>query len=174
VPIRCGCRMTLSPMRVVSKLVVSLLAAFVCASAIAVEMYRWVDDKGVTNISDVVPDKYKKSATKVDSTQFEPDEQSHRAAAARAAATASAAASSPAPALPPTSAGAIGVARQASSAASGAEDCATLQRRYKESQDCFGPQVRTVRGAINGARSDQCTVVVDPSPQCGLPPAPVK
>ena len=49
------------------------------------------------------------------------------------------------------------------------DDCATLQRRYKESQDCFGPQPRTITGAINGARSPDCPVVVDPSPRCGLP-----
>ena len=58
----------------------------------AAEIYRWVDDKGVTNVSDVVPEKYKKVAQRVE-TPPAPDEATRRAAAVRAAAIASEAAS---------------------------------------------------------------------------------
>ena len=157
-----------------------LLAVCLCGVAAAADIYRWVDDKGVTNLSDVVPEKYKKVAQKVE-PPAEPDDATRRDAAARSAATASAAASSAAtaaassPRRVPTTAGSITPSRAASGAGSlspgDGDDCATLQRRYKESQECFGPQPKTISGAINGARSPQCPVVVDPSPKCGLPPA---
>ena len=150
------------------------------AAAGASDIYRWVDERGVTNVSDVVPEKYKNVAQRVDTSQSEIDDVSRRDAATRAAATASAAASGAVPAAAANArqggsvATPLSASRSASSAASGpavadGDDCATLQRKYKESQDCFGPQVRTITGAINGARSPQCQAVVDPSPKCGLP-----
>ena len=65
-------------------------------------MYRWVDEHGVVNVSDAVPDKYKKVAQRVDSGQYEPTEVQRREAAARAAALASdaAGARSASPAAP--------------------------------------------------------------------------
>jgi hypothetical protein len=134
----------------------------------------------VTNISDVVPEKYRKVAEKVETGQTEPDEATRREAVARAAKIASAAASGARPAASAnarqggSTATALSASRSASATAASAsgdsDDCPTLQRRYKESQDCFGGQPRTITGAINGARSPQCPVVVDPSPKCGQPP----
>ncbi len=139
-----------------------------CTAAMAADVYRWVDDHGVTNVSDVVPEQYKKVAQKVD-IALEP-------ARRDAAPVPSSIVASPATSAPRgvgASASAIRPARAASAGSlSGADDyadCAMLQRRYKESQDCFGPQPRTITGAINGARAPQCPVVVDPSPRCGLP-----
>jgi uncharacterized protein DUF4124 len=163
-------------MNTVLRSLAALLAACVFASANAADVYRWVDEKGVTNVSDVVPEKYKKVAERVD-VPVEPL-QIQRTAPAPAAATARPAAlKSAVPAAPPRKAGpglsGITSARPSSAASlspsDDSDDCATLQRRYKESQDCFGPQPRTITGAINGARSPSCPVVVDPSPKCGLP-----
>lgn len=159
---------------------IALLASGAWRVASAADIYRWVDERGVTNVSDVVPEKYKKVAQKVDTSPSEVDDATRRDAAARAASAASAAAvgAGPAAAANARQGGSIATplsaSRSASSAASAAasadgDDCATLQRMYKESQDCFGPQVRTITGAINGARSPQCQAVVDPSPKCGLP-----
>jgi hypothetical protein len=162
------------------RVLAALFAACLWSAVGAGEIYRWVDERGVTNVSDVVPEKYKKVAQKVDTGPLEPDEATRREAVARAAAIASAAASGTGPAAAANArqggsvATPLSASRSASSAASASasgdgDDCATLQRRYKESQDCYGPQPRTITGAINGARSPQCTAVVDPSPKCGLP-----
>ena len=69
-----------------------LCAGLVVLAAQAVEMYRWVDEHGVVNISDVVPDKYKKTAQRVNSSQFDLTDAQRRDAAERAAALASEAA----------------------------------------------------------------------------------
>lgn len=166
-------------MTTISRVVALLFALSLISAAAAAAIYRWIDEKGVTNVSDVVPEKYKKVAVKIDSAQLEPDERSRRDGVARAAAIASAAASGAGPVAAANARQGGSVAtplasRSASSASSAStsgdrDDCATLQRRYKESQDCFGLQPRTITGAINGARSPQCPVVVDPSPKCGLP-----
>lgn len=148
-----------------------LLAVFIVIEAGAAEVYRWIDDKGVTNVSDVVPDQYRKVAERVE-LPAEPDEATRRDAAARSAAIASEAARRPASASRPVPGAARPRGRGPSGIVPGrsaSDDCATLQRRYKESQDCFGSQPRTITGAINGARSPNCRVVVDPSPRCGLP-----
>jgi hypothetical protein len=155
--------------------VAALLAAGVFASASAADVYRWVDEKGVTNVSDVVPEKYKNVAELVD-IPVEPAQIQRRApvTAALSAQPAASRSIAPAPARL-TGPGLSGItsARPASAASlspsDDSDDCATLQRRYKESQDCFGPQPRTITGAINGARSPSCPVVIDPSPKCGLP-----
>jgi hypothetical protein len=164
--------------KLVARVVAALLALALWSAASAVEVYRWVDDRGITNVSDVVPDKYKRVAQKVEFAPVEPDDATRRAAVARAAAIASAAASGAGPTAAANArqggsvATPLSASRSASASASSdrdSDDCATLQRRYKESQDCFGPQPKTITGAINGARSPQCPVVVDPSPKCGLP-----
>jgi hypothetical protein len=160
-------------------IVAALFAVCLWSMAGAVEIYRWVDERGVTNVSDVVPEKYKKVAQKVE-TGSEPDEATRREAAGRAAAIASAAAAGAGSAAAANArqggsvATPLSASRSSSAAAQAlapgdAEECAALQRRYRESQDCFGAQPRTITGAINGARSPQCPVVVDPSPRCGLP-----
>jgi hypothetical protein len=162
--------------KTVARVVAALFALALWSAASAVEAYRWVDDRGVTNVSDVVPDKYKSVAQKVELAPVEPNDATRRAAVARAAAIASAAASGAGPAVAANGrqggsvATPLSASRSASTPSAGdSDDCATLQRRYKESQDCFGPQPKTITGAINGARSPQCPVVVDPSPKCGLP-----
>lgn len=169
----------MSSMTILQKAIAASFVVCLTCAAAAADVYRWVDDKGVTNLSDVVPEKYKKVAQRVE-TPAEPDEPTRREAASREAAIASAAASRPVlpAAISARRGGSVATGMTPARSASGAgslsssgdnEDCATLQRRYKESQDCFGPRPRTITGAINVARSPQCPIVVDPSPKCGLP-----
>lgn len=147
------------------------LSLIVATSALAVDMYRWVDERGVTNVSDAVPDKYKHVATKVDSNQYNLTARQRRAAASEAAGLtgrAAAGALSEAAAPSPAPGRARGVA-PAPARGAAANDCATLQRRYREAQECFAAGPKTVNGTVNAARSPKCPVVVDPSPKCGLP-----
>ena len=63
-----------------------IVAASAAWAAHAADIYVWTDDSGKTHIADSVPEKYRKSATRIDSSQFEPTpEQQREAAAARAA-----------------------------------------------------------------------------------------
>ena len=104
------------------------------------DIYRWVDQDGRVHLSDTVPEQFKKSATRIDSRQYELTPAQRREAEARtardkaqaaerdakAAATAGRAASAAAPA-------------SAVSAEAGTADCATLRRRFAESNECFAP-----------------------------------
>ena len=150
---------------------------FICgillfSSVHATDIYRWVDDKGRTQISDVVPEKYKASATKIDSRKYELSADQRAEAAARAArerasaeegkrrdaleaaAAAASAASGPAPAQTPPRA-----------TVDAKSDCATLHRIYQQSQECFAPYITS-----NGIKPEafaKCTQVVSPSAKCG-------
>jgi len=57
----------------------------VAFAASATVIYRWIDENGRTHVSDVVPEKYKKSATRVDSAQYEAPPESRKEAEQRAA-----------------------------------------------------------------------------------------
>ena len=143
----------------------SLLAALVlsCSPATAADIYRWVDEHGKVHVSDVVPEKYRKSAKRIDSSQFEVSPEDRMAAEQRAAAEraraypkpAAAAAvsptSQPAPAKPPA-----------------ASDCETAHRTYRESTDCFARFVNA-NGSVRAEAFQHCTPVPDPSQRCGPP-----
>lgn len=149
------------------------LSLLMTTSAFAVQMYRWVDEHGVTNVSDAVPDKYKHVATKVDSSQYNLTARQRRAAASQAALLVGRAAAV-APLESAVSSAALRrtgkAAREPAAVASGdGDDCATLQRRYREAQECFAAGPKTINGTVNAARSPQCPIVVDPAPKCGLP-----
>ena len=144
----------------------SLVAALLVGSGVAHagDIYRWVDDHGVTQMGDTVPDAYKSRAKVIGSTQSSVDPQQQKDAEARAAkdaerlkqleASKSAAPSAtvkPQPAAKPP--------------ATNGTDCAALFAAYRASQACYAPYV-TVNG-LNGANG--CTPVPDPSSQCGAP-----
>ena len=146
-----------------------------CLVARASEIFMWVDERGRVQISDVVPEKYRASARKVDSQSFEltPQQraeaqtlaaqdkqkaaqvdadiaaQKRQAAASRRAAGAAADLSRPAP--------------------SRATDCVALQRAYVRSQECFAPYI-TVDGGVKEEAFAKCKAVVDPSGKCGIQP----
>ena len=143
---------------------------------LAADIYRWVDKDGRTHLSDAVPEEYKKSATRIDSRQFElsdgqRQEAEARAAheklqAAEAAEAAKVAARANADSVAAPLAPASGATAASGRPASDASDCATLQRLYKESLECFAPY-RTAKGATKAEAFDKCPVAVDPTPQCG-------
>ncbi|NMM10039.1 MAG: DUF4124 domain-containing protein [Polaromonas sp.] len=138
----------------------------------AADIYRWVDENGRTQISDIVPENYKKSATRIDSRQFELSAEQRREADARAAETAQRMARSDA--IEAANAAAAVAASAASAAAESGPrratkqgtDCATLRRLYRESLACFAPYVTAV-GATKAEAFEKCTPVLDPVAKCG-------
>ena len=145
----------------------------------AADVFRWVDENGRTQISDMVPEKYRKSAVKIDSHRYELSAEQRAEVDARAAAAekdrvaearrkktladaSAAAASAPAPSA------SIGKTAARKPAEAGT-DCATLRRLYRESEDCFAP---FKAGSVTRAEGFQkCTVVENPTPKCGTPAA---
>ena len=150
-----------------------LLASVLALSANAAEIYRWVDENGKTQISDTVPARYKDSAVRVDSKQFELTPERQREAQARAArdkallaspedSRASAAAASGAVALTPGNA--------SSTPAPAGTDCESLQRQYRESQECFAPFINA-NGSLKPQALSTCKAVENPTLKCGSPKA---
>jgi hypothetical protein len=137
-----------------------------CSPATAADIYRWVDEHGKVHMSDVVPEKYRKSAKRIDSSQFEvsPEDRTaaeRRAAADRARAGAKPAAGADAVAAPPAS--------QSIAAKPPAEpDCETARRMYQESIDCFAPFINA-NGTTHADAFKFCKQVPDPSRRCGPP-----
>jgi hypothetical protein len=148
--------------------------AVICSTlapiAHAADIYRWVDEKGLTHISDTVPPQYKKNATRVDTRASQVSE-SDRAQAAERAAREKAALESrqSAPANAPRAGELVPQNRPG---ASGLDEkraqCEEWRRAYAESQSCFS-RYGTVSGAVRGEAYQRCTEVADPSPTCGIP-----
>jgi Domain of unknown function (DUF4124) len=154
-------------------LIVSVVFLLLCSPAAAVDIYRWVDENGKVHVSDVVPERYKKTAKRIDSTQFEASGADRRAAEERAAADrtrgqASAAngAAATVTAPPPPS------EQAAKGKLPSQTECEAAQRRYKESVDCFAPFTNT-NGSTRAEAFAKCTSVPDPSLHCG-PPKPLE
>lgn len=137
------------------------------------DIYRWVDGQGRTHLSDVVPEKYKDAATRIDSGQYELTPEQRRETAARAAAKrartteppesrvtgASPQATSTAP-VPPS------VSKRPAERVTELTDCTTRWRLFHESEECFGP-FRTVGGGIKPEAFDQCNEIQSPLLRCG-------
>jgi hypothetical protein len=137
---------------------------FYCGAAHAGDIYRWVDDQGVTQMGDTVPPAYKSRAKVIGSTESSIDPQQQKDAQARAAEDAArlkqleaskpSVPSTPQPAATP----------QPRSAGT---DCASLFAAYRASQACYAPYV-----TVNGLKgNNNCTPLPDPSSQCGNPTA---
>lgn len=140
----------------------------------ATSICRWVDEKGRTQIAEVVPEKYKDVAVCTDSQKYELSPAQAQAAEQRAAearARAHQAASKPpeerVSSAPRAAAAASrpGVKRPTERVTE-ATDCATWWRIYDESVECFGPY-RTTRGATKAEAFDKCNVIASPEPKCG-------
>ena len=140
----------------------SLLACSLLSvdAAQATDIYRWVDDNGRTQLSDVVPEKYRARATTVDSARYElsPVDRALAEARAQRQRPLEAAASGAAP-----RGAAPGLGR---SPRSPMADCATWQRLYTRSQECFA-RYKTVNGATKAEAFQKCTEIPDPATQCG-------
>ena len=153
-----------------------LLITAVCSASIALGavIYKWVDEQGVTHVSDKVPERYKDSAKRIDSRAYEVSDADKRAAAALAARTLQSAATLPQvqPASAPSDTAAPSPERRPSSASTARPgspaDCAASWRAFYDAQACFdkGPKSG---GFVNPARNPGCPVILDPSPRCGPP-----
>jgi hypothetical protein len=152
--------------------VLSVVLILSCSPAAAVDIYRWVDENGKSHVSDVVPERYKKTAKRIDSTQFEVSDADRRAAEDRAAedraasdharknSSAAKGAVAAAAAPPPSQ-------RQAVKPKLPSEtDCEAAHRQYRESINCFAPYING-NGSTRAEAFEKCTSVPDPSPRCG-------
>jgi hypothetical protein len=150
-----------------------LACAAVCAAR-AADIYVWTDESGKTHLADSVPAKYRKSAVRIDSSQFElTPEQQREAAAARAALEKKAdAVPAPAPGPAPTvRPGAAPTSRApAPLGPPSAGECEALQREYRESLECFAPFVNA-NGSLKPGAFAACKSVVNPTLKCGSPKA---
>ncbi|WP_291010072.1 DUF4124 domain-containing protein [Hydrogenophaga sp.] len=151
-----------------------LAALLLCtlAGVQAGDIYRWVDDQGRTHWSDVVPEKYRNNATRVDTRQYELTPEQQREAAERAARERAhapelpepPAMAAPTPAAP--QAPAPSVVKRPVEQVTESTDCATWWRLYRESQECFGP-FHTVGGGLKPEAFDHCNEIPSPELKCG-------
>lgn len=137
----------------------------------ATDIYRWVDENGRTHLSDVVPERYRDRATRIDSRQYELTPEQQREARERAAREAErtphpspAAAEAPVPPAP--AAVREPVTKRPAQTVNANTDCATWWRLYRESQACFGPY-RLVGGGIKPEAFDRCNEIPSPELPCG-------
>ena len=140
----------------------------------ATSICRWVDERGRTQIAEVVPEKYKKAAICTDSRRYELSAEQRQAAERRAAedkARARQAAAKPpgndvSSASRPARAASYPGVKRPTQVVTDATDCPTWWRIYDESVECFGPY-RTTRGATKPEGFEKCNVVASPEPNCG-------
>lgn len=156
----------------------TFLACCCMASAVhADEIYRWVDEKGRTQFSDQVPERYRNSATRVDTNPSELTDAQRKEAAVRAAREkAMVERANEERVMPPQAPAAVMGAGD--SLTQRQLDCERMQREYRESQECFAPFI--IRGrdgkprrrgaAVREEAFLYCKPVPDPSQQCGAPP----
>jgi len=132
--------------------VLAMLAPAAGASTIC----RWVDENGRTQLSDEVPERYKRTASCTDSQKYDVSPVQRQAVPA-----AQPGADAPRPAGAVAGAG----AKRPAEGVTDATDCQTWWRRYEEAEACFGPY-RTARGGIKAEAFDACTAVPNPESKC--------
>ena len=148
---------------------VMLLLSFPSLSQ-AADIYRWVDEQGRTHASDVVPERYRGVAVRIDSKLYQPSERQRAEAADRAArdraalSEIEAARQARSQANAGSSASPDAATRQA--AGSPGSECERLWKEYHESQVCFAPYQLGGRGVKAEAYS-KCKEVPNPSQKCG-------
>lgn len=143
------------------------------ATGHAADIYQWIDDQGGMHVSDTVPDKYKSRARKIDTRSSEVSPQQRSEAEARAAKDKAMVEKAQAEADAVRTRVQRGPVARNPDAAPGAapkpvDDCQTLQRQFKESQDCFA-SFRREDGTLKPEAFQKCTDLADPSSRCGLP-----
>ena len=140
----------------------------------ATSICRWVNERGQTQIAEVVPEKYKKVAICTDSQKYELSPEQRQAAEQRLAEDKARARTAAAQPLADRASSAPGPARAASrtgpkrptEVVTDTTDCTSWWRIYDESAACFGPY-RTTRGALKVEGFEICNVVASPVPKCG-------
>ena len=153
-----------------SRIALLVLCGMLPLVAQAAEIYRWVDDQGRPHFSDVVPERYKGVATKIDQKTIDPSENDRieatvRAArqrarqaeleAARRARHRESAMEAPA---------AEAVSDRAPEETAGTE-CERQLAAYHASQACFAPY-RMANGSLRAEAWEKCKDVPNPSGHC--------
>lgn len=146
------------------------------AAGHAADLYEWIDDQGGLHVSDIVPEKYKSRAKKIDTRTSEIPPQQRSEAEARAAKDRATAEKAQAEVdamrrRMQRDPGAREPVPAPGAASKPADDCQTLQRQFKESQDCFA-RFRGQDGTLKPEAFQNCTDLPDPSTKCGLPTTP--
>ena len=161
-----------SMLQTLRRLLVCIALLFALSAQSAV-IYRWVDEQGRTQVSDVVPEKYRKSAVRIDSSGSdvspEQRQQAERAAAKnKALAEDTTARRQSAQAIPPPSTASQAAAlKRPAQGVTDATDCDTWRRLFRESEACFGP-FRTRNGATKAEAFEKCNQIPSPELKCGL------
>ena len=150
-----------------------LLASALVHAADA-SVYRWVDDQGKVHYSEVVPQRYRGVAKRIDAPANEPSAEQRREAMARAQQEKARAAdmASERKQLPASTPAAVDAPKPAgkrpAQLPNDQTDCETWQRLFEESIECFGP-FRTVGGGVKPEAFEACNVVAEPPPsRCRL------
>ena len=139
----------------------------------AASICQWVDQEGRTQLSDVVPDRYKGIAHCTSSLQHELSPEQKGAAEKRVAEErdrARSQVSSPPDGTPSRAPGPSGAtppsgAKRPAEVVTDSTSCAAWWRIFDESTECFGP-FRTVRG-IKPEAFENCNEVPSPELKCG-------
>ncbi len=163
-------------------LVIPVSLWLACTAAYAVDIYRWVDERGQHQMSDRVPEKYRDAAVRIDSRRFEltpaqrveaearssqvrdriaggnaereVKEQRQRQLESEAAELAKAQTSN----------------RKQSGLDPGAQSCKDQWREYMDRMGCYVPYIIGTGGLRPGW--EKCIDAKSPSPACQLPTVP--
>jgi hypothetical protein len=165
--------LTLLPARMAVALITVTLG-LLSPLAHSASICRWVDGNGRTQMSDVVPQEYKQSATCTDSRQYELSPQQQREAERGVAEQknrkrldmAKPAAKAPSIAASGTGQPTLPAAKRPTEIITNATDCPTRWRIYDESVACFDPY-RTTQGATKPEGFEKCNDIPSPEIKCG-------
>ena len=161
-------------MRKPQSVVLALVSALTCAATQAGVLYTWEDERGQVQISDVVPAKYKATARRIDTRQFELSAEQVQAAQAQASALKARASTTahddqrPSPRSTHSSASAATAAARPSQSIN-FNDCTAWRRAFLASRDCFaGFQRGPGYGALRPGAYEACgPEIPNPEPKCG-------
>ena len=150
---------------------VPVLIALGSPLAYGADIYRWTDENWQVHFSDTAPRELKKSATRIDTRQYELSPAQRKEAEARAArdkekarsVEASGRKTAEVAASPPSDSKARAEADKANAPAT---DCATLLRRFQESSECYAPFFNA-NGSTKPNASETCGPAVPyPAREC--------
>ena len=134
---------------------------YLCAISIAgygADIYKWVDEKGVTHFGDTPPDASRIKPKKLDLIVHEPTNAERRDADAKAARDK---ARSAIPEEPSTAPQVVTMPSPPPRSMSAQDQYELNMKKYRESQDCFGPYI-TAGGGIKAEAFEHCTDMKEP------------
>jgi hypothetical protein len=152
------------PVVFTKSLVVSVMLISCWLPVHALDIYQWVDDSGKTHMSEMVPEKFKATAKRVDSRRYEVSDDQRNAALARAAKDKRLLAPKQiAEVAQPTvvnDAKPVEPVQQST--------CSKKWDEYYRSQECFAPFLRRFSGGatLNPEAYSKCKNVNTPAMEC--------